>query len=376
MNNLIYWSPFLGNVGTIKSTINSAISFKKFYSNRATVKIINACGEWDDFKEIIEKNNIELVNLTFNYVNYLPKSGLIKSRISYILIFLISFFPLLRFLKKEKSSFFISHLITSLPMFLNLFFNLKVRMILRISGYPKLHFLRKKFWQMATKKIHIITCPTVELKKNLEKLNIFNKSIIKFLPDAIIDVNDFLIKQKENILLPTKKKFILSVGRLTKQKNYKYLINEICDFLKNNAEYDLIILGDGEERKILNNLINNIKMNNRIFLLGHKKNQYFYMKNASALILSSLWEEVGFVIVESALCNLLVFSSDCQNGPKEFLSNGDAGFLFKTNEQNALKKIIVKIKDDNFSKKVLAKKNSLKYTRFRHFKCFKEILKI
>ena len=152
MHSLIYWSPFVGNVGTIKSTINSAIAFKKFAKNTCNVKIVNVCGEWNNFKDIIGKNDIELINLTFNYINYLPKNGFIKSRISYLIIFLISFFPLLRLLKKEQSTFFIAHLITSLPLCLNFFFNLKSKMILRISGYPKLHPLRKKFWGLATKK--------------------------------------------------------------------------------------------------------------------------------------------------------------------------------------------------------------------------------
>ncbi len=376
MNTIIYWSPFISNVGTIKSTINSAISFKKFYNNNIRIKIINVCGEWDNYKDIIKKNNIELINLTFNYINYLPKNGFIKSRISYLLIFFISFIPLLKLMKNENKSFFVAHLITSLPIFLSLFFNLKTKLVLRISGYPKLHFLRKKFWVFAAKKISLITCPTEELRENLVKLNIFDHKKINFLPDAIINVRDIPRKKKEIINLPTKKKFFLSVGRLTKQKNYTYLINEIFDYLKQHNQYDLIILGEGEERKNLTNIINKKGMSNRIFLLGHVTNQYYFMKNAKALILSSLWEEVGFVIVESALCNLLVVSSDCNNGPKEFLSNGKAGYLFKNNEKDALKKTIFQIQNDNFKKKVLAKKNSLKYTRFRHFKCFKEILGI
>ena len=52
------------------------------------------------------------------------------------------------------------------------------------------------------------------------------------------------------------------------------------------------------------------------------------MKNSKAFILSSLWEEVGFVIVEAAICNTFVISSNCRNGPKEFLMDGKAGFLF------------------------------------------------
>ena len=98
------------------------------------------------------------------------------------------------------------------------------------------------------------------------------------------------------------------------------------------------------------------------------------MSKARALVLSSLWEEVGFVIVESALSNLLVFSSNCPNGPKEFLENGRAGYLFNSNEKNALKNIIDKVNSENYKRKIIAKKNCLKYTKFRHFKTFNNIL--
>ena len=58
------------------------------------------------------------------------------------------------------------------------------------------------------------------------------------------------------------------------------------------------------------------------------------MKNSEIFILSSLWEEVGFVIVEAAMCNTFVISSDCPNGPKEFLNNGENGILFKNNSKS------------------------------------------
>ena len=97
MNNLIYWSPFIGNVGTIKSCMNSAIAAKKFSNGNNIVKIINVHGEWNDYLDIFKENKIEVINFYPNLIKFFPTSGYIKSRIIYIFIFLISFFPLLKF---------------------------------------------------------------------------------------------------------------------------------------------------------------------------------------------------------------------------------------------------------------------------------------
>ena len=101
------------------------------------------------------------------------------------------------------------------------------------------------------------------------------------------------------------------------------------------------------------------------------------MKKAKALILPSLWEEVGFVIVEAAFSNLFVISSDCPNGPKEFLENGNAGYLFKSNAPSELKnkiKNFVKKEKDLKRFKLKAKKNSSNYTLFRHHLGLSKIL--
>ena len=46
--------------------------------------------------------------------------------------------------------------------------------------------------------------------------------------------------------------------------------------------------------------------------MGYTDNIYYYMKQSKAFILSSLWEDPGFVMIEAALCNSLVISSDCK----------------------------------------------------------------
>ena len=69
---IYYWSPCLNPVGTVISTINSSNSINQ-YSNDLQAYIINSCGEWNDYLDQFEKNSVKVINLAFNYYNYLPK---------------------------------------------------------------------------------------------------------------------------------------------------------------------------------------------------------------------------------------------------------------------------------------------------------------
>ncbi len=381
MKTIYYWSPCLTNVGTLKSTINSSISLSKYSQNQFKVKIINICGEWNEYRDIFRKNNVEVQDLSFSYFKYLPKKGFFQSRFSYFVIFLISFVPLLYLIKKKKPDILIIHLLTSLPLLLLNLFNFNTKFILRISGYPKLNFWRKIYWTISLKKIYKITCPTHDLIKQLKDLNIFQSHKITFLPDAIINIESFREQIKSKNILKVPKKYFLAVGRLTRQKNFSYLIDEFLEFSKKNEDINLLIFGEGEQKKELLNKISIYSLEKRVFLMGHSKKIYYYMKNASAFILSSLWEEPGFVIIEAALSNLFIISSDCYNGPKEFLLNGEAGILFKNNIRGELKKKLEEfssIKDTNQLKlkKIKAKKNCIKYTMFRHNIYLKKIISL
>lgn len=379
MKKVFYWAPCLDKVGTFKSTINSALSLVKF-SKKFNVYIINTCGEWESEKYFFERNDVKVIDLNFNYFKYLPKKGFFKSRFSFLIISLFSIIPLVKLIKKEKPDYFIAHLITLLPLSLFNLINFKTKFILRISGFPKLNFLRKFFWRNFSKKIFKVTCPSNDLMKQLTQNNIFQKKNILFLPDPIIRVEEYLKKiNKKNLNLEKiDSKYFISVGRLTKQKNFKYLINEFKEFNNLNENYNLLIFGNGEEEKTLKTLIKNLNLSKKVFLMGYSENIYFYMKKSSALILSSLWEDPGFVIIEAAMCNTFVISSDCKNGPTEFLENGQGGLLYKSNEKNFLSKAIndfVKMSNEEvLKKKIKAKKNCYNYTLARHFFLLSKIL--
>ena len=381
MKSVYYWSPFLTHVATISAVIESAKSLRK-YSKKYEPVIIDACGEFESYKKILINNQINTINLTsFKYFKFLPKNGFFSSRFSYLLIFLFSFIPLYKVIKKKNPDYFICHLITSLPMLLAKLFNFRSKFILRISGLPKFNFFRKFYWKTCGNVFFRITSPTNATINHLQLIKIFDEKKIFLLQDPIIDIQK-IVKLKKQKIDPyfEKNQFIVAIGRLTKQKNFKFLISCFQKLIDSQPNLKLVILGDGEDMQNLKKSIHTKNLENNIFLLGHSQNVFSYLSRAKLFILSSLWEDPGWVLLEAAASNTLILSSDCKNGPSEIIDNNNAGQLYKSDDEqdfiNKFNKIISLDKAQINSKKLFAKKKSYSYTKFQHFKNLEEIISI
>ena len=381
MKSVYYWSPFLTHVATISAVIESAKSLRK-YSKKYEPVIIDACGEFEGYKKILINNQINTINLTsFKYFKFLPKNGFFSSRFSYLLIFLFSFIPLYKVIKKKNPDYFICHLITSLPMLLAKLFNFRSKFILRISGLPKFNFFRKFYWKTCGNVFFRITSPTNATINHLQLIKIFDEKKIFLLQDPIIDIQK-IVKLKKQKIDPyfEKNQFIVAIGRLTKQKNFKFLISCFQKLIDFQPNLKLVILGDGEDMQNLKKSIHTKNLENNIFLLGHSQNVFSYLSRAKLFILSSLWEDPGWVLLEAAASNTLILSSDCKNGPSEIIDNNNAGQLYKSDDEqdfiNKFNKIMSLDKAQINSKKLFAKKKSYSYTKFQHFKNLEEIINI
>ena len=369
MNKIFFWAPYNSNIGTINSVLNSIQSIKKFSKNNYEPYLINSIGEWDNYK-----NQFKLINIKNNFFNLfnMPSNGKFLSRLFYILIFLTNFFSLKKLIKVSKPKFFIAHLITSLPLVLFLLFNFDTKLILRISGEPNLNIFRKTLWKLASNKIFCITCPSEETIIYLKKNNIFPIEKIKLLLDPVIDIKK--INNNSRVALDEEYKnirFMVSIGRLTKQKNFEFLIDAFAKISKYQHDLKLIILGEGELLKNLENKIIEMNLNNIIFLAGFKKNIFNYLDKAECLIMPSIYENPGHVLIEAAASNCPIISSNCHTGPAEFLDYGKGGYIFEvSNENDFLKKINIflnETKEKIQIKKIIAKKKSIRYTKYRHY---------
>ena len=352
---------------------------KKFSKNNSC-HIINFFGEFNVFREELNEYKVDMFNY-FNdtFIKLLPKYGKIKSRFSFILIFIFSFFPLKKLLTKEKPDYLVIHLITSLPLVLLLIFNFKTKFILRISGLPKLNIFRKFLWTIALRKIHLVTCPTINTMNYMRKLNIVSPEKIQLLYDPIINIKE--IKNKKNLNNELSKfmnkKYFLGAGRLTKQKNFLFLCKAFKEILIRYPELHLLIAGDGEEKGKINKYINENNLQNKIFLLGYTENIFHYLKNSEGFILSSLWEDPGFVLVEAAFSRTPILSSDCKNGPKELVKDNLNGILFESNNvENFKKKFELFVDTKRLSNRLVLNglKMSKKFTLFSHYSKFNQLI--
>jgi glycosyltransferase involved in cell wall biosynthesis len=376
---IYYWSPFFTNIATIKAVIRSAESLVKFYKKeKIDVSLINSIGEWDKFeKQINKKVNIIQLN-KIKLLRYLPKNGFIKSRISYLIIFFWNIVKLKKLINKEVPNFLIIHLMTSLPIFLTLFFNKKTKIILRISGLPKINLPRFLFWKLFANRIDHITCPTEATYDFIIKKEIFKKEKLSILRDPIINMKEYSVKKRENLLPSELKdiKFIMGIGRLTKQKNFELLINFFVNISNKYKDIHLVIIGEGELNDSLNKIILNQNIKDRVHLLGYQDNVFKYLLKAECFILSSLWEDPGFVLVEAALSNTSIISSNCPNGPKEIIKND--GYLFENNNIDDLTlkfEEFLRTSDNNiYGNKLKLKKRIKMFTQYSHYKSLSKIL--
>ena len=125
------------------------------------------------------------------------------------------------------------------------------------------------------------------------------------------------------------KKIILSAGRLTEQKGFDLLIQVAKEVLPKHPDWKWIILGEGEDRARLENLIEFDGLTGQMSLPGKVSNINDYYDEASLYVMTSRYEGLPMVLLEAKAHGLPIVSFDCETGPSEMILDGVNGFLVK-----------------------------------------------
>lgn len=128
---------------------------------------------------------------------------------------------------------------------------------------------------------------------------------------------------------------VLGVGRLTRQKNFPALVDAFALVRREHAGR-LVILGEGPERAAIQEHVRRHRLEDSVALPGFVDNPYACMARAAVLALSSDWEGLPTVLIESLAVGTPVVSTDCPSGPREILRNGSLGRLVPKGDVSAL----------------------------------------
>ncbi len=314
------------------------------------------------------------------------KINIIDLKVSRILF---SIFPIMKYFRKERPVAILgtsehANLILILAKIIS---RTKTKILVRVGmtfsdlfkNYKNkrdklIPFLIKIFYPRA----NTIIANSKSVAQDLVKTSKLSKNLIKVIynPKFIQE-----IKEKSKVCKVKSQKFltekftILAVGRLEKQKDFTTLIKAFS-LVKNKIDAQLIILGEGGQKKELKNLILDLNLKD-VSLLGYPNDEYsyFYMRNSDVFVSSSLWEGFSNSLIEAGIFGLPIIATDCGSGSRELLApNSDFNkqlekgkieyaengiLVAKRDGEKMAEAILVLVKDEklrnNYSQKIRGK---------------------
>ncbi|PKV62614.1 glycosyltransferase [Pontibacter ramchanderi] len=220
--------------------------------------------------------------------------------------------------------------------------------------YKKLHFklMAKLLYKLPSKIIAVSEGVADDFALRMG----VNRKNIEVIYNPVYKPYDLGCESVETVDLRFKnlnKRFVIGVGRLTQQKDFATLI-EAFYLLRQKEDISLVILGEGPLREELEQQINQLSLSDHVLLLGFVSNPLYYVRRASALVVSSKFEGFGNTIVEALGVGTPVVSTNCPSGPDEILQNGKYGILVPTSDPDKMAAALAQILNNvSFQKKEL-----------------------
>lgn len=306
--------------GKIGGATNSVFWLAKGLKEKG-VKVKVGFGEGEYLKEKLEKENIPYINFKWLKRTHNPLANL----------FFI--WEIKKFLDKEK--FDIVHFNSTNALFGAIgakiskskpktIFTFRGLSILD-PGYQKYSILKILYFLIFKFLLYFIDMPVFVSQNNFEwakKTKLTKKGVVVYngIPEPKFFSKEETRKFFEaKIKISLQNKFIIgSIGRLDYAKNYEFLIKVFPEILKIIPNAVGLIIGDGPERKNLENLIENLNLKEKIFLLGEINDASKYLKGFDLFVLPSRYEGLSITLIETLFAQIPVLASNV-GGNKEII---------------------------------------------------------
>jgi len=162
---------------------------------------------------------------------------------------------------------------------------------------------------------------------------------IKTIPNGI-DIDKFISNKdisylKRSFNIGENERIIGSIGRLTEQKGFEYLLRAYKILLKDNQDTRLVIVGDGDLKDSLMSFSRNLQIQEKVVFAGIRQDIANLLSLFNIFVLSSLWEGQPITIMEAMAAGKPIIATDV-GGNGEILKHGKLGLIVKAKDPDDL----------------------------------------
>lgn len=196
---------------------------------------------------------------------------------------------------------------------------------IHFSKYKRLQYGRKGLWRW----VDIVRSRYDEiLVKKYDRFVVLteeDKSYWGALPNMVVIPNARTFTPTNTSLLQNK--IVLAVGRLTYQKGFERLIEAWSLLNDKFPDWKLVIVGDGEKKEELEQLVVDSCLQDSVFLKAPVKDMEQLYREASVIAMTSRYEGLPMILLEAQAYGIPIVSFKCQCGPADIITDGKDGFL-------------------------------------------------
>jgi len=141
-------------------------------------------------------------------------------------------------------------------------------------------------------------------------------------------------------------KYIVSVGRITPNKNISFLI-ESYKYARDHLGFDylLVLVGDGHDMQNVKHKVKELNLDRYVKFVGLIENPYPWIKHASLLTSTSFAEGFGMVLIEALACKTRVLTTKSKGGVREIMENDLAQYMVEFDVPKFAIKIVNTVKE-------------------------------
>lgn len=209
-------------------------------------------------------------------------------------------------------------------------------------------FLRKFFYKLCNGYIFQTKKSSLFFTDKLRKNDIV-------IPNAIFNETVYELTPPDK-----REKLICAVGRLNEQKRFDILIDAFASISEKISEHKMIIFGEGDLRKELEEQISSLGLDDKIFLPGTDPQAVKVVNRADVFVLSSDLEGMPNALMEAMAMGVPCVSTRCDMGPEELIENRENGILVEVgNTQQIADSMLEIINNPELSDKLSANAREL-----------------